>query len=146
MTIPNPANAPLLLTDSDVLERVRQLVGPATVARQLWIMFVDGDGRQAPVIVPISDVPLRPEARVIDNLAAVMAGMCADLTTDVGSGSVVLTLERIGRDGVLAATASGPPRCGMRATAPARPCAASTSARAAECTASCRCSGADWRA
>jgi hypothetical protein len=102
MTIPNPANAPLLLTDSDVLERVRQLVGQATVARQLWIMFVDGDGRQAPVIMPISDIPLRPEARVIDNLAAVMAGMCADLTTDVGSGSVVLTLERIGRDAVLA--------------------------------------------
>jgi hypothetical protein len=103
MTIPNPANAPLLLTDSDVLERVRQLVGPATVARQLWIMFVDGDGRQAPVIVPISDIPLRPEARVIDNLAAVMAGMCADLTTDVGTGTVVLTLERIGRDTVLPA-------------------------------------------
>jgi hypothetical protein len=103
MTIPNPANAPLLLTDTDVLDRVRQLVGPATVARQLWIMFVDGDGRQAPVILPISDIPLHPEARVIDNLAAVMAGMCTDLTTDVGRGSVILTLERIGRDSVLAA-------------------------------------------
>jgi hypothetical protein len=102
MTIPNPANAPLLLTDSDLLERVEQLVGRAAVARQLWIMFVDGDGRQAPVILPISDIPLRPEPRVIDNLAAVMAGMCADLTTDVGCGSVVLTLERIGRDAVLA--------------------------------------------
>jgi hypothetical protein len=81
---------------------VEQLVGRATVARQLWIMFVDGDGRQAPVILPISDIPLRPEARVIDNLAAVMAGMCTDLATDVGGGSVVLTLERIGRDAVLA--------------------------------------------
>lgn len=103
MTIPDPANAPLLLTDADVLERVEQLVGPATVARQLWILFVDGDGRQAPVLLPISDVPLHPEARVIDNLAAVMAGMCDDLTTDVGSGSVVLALERAGRDAVLPA-------------------------------------------
>ncbi len=102
MTIPNPANAPLLLTDADVLERVEQLVGRATVARQLWVMFVDGDGKQAPVIMPISDLPLRPEARVIDNLAAVLAGMCADLTTEVGSGTVILTLERIGRDAVLA--------------------------------------------
>jgi hypothetical protein len=102
MTIPNPADAPLLLTDSDVLERVEQLVGPAAVARQLWIMFVDGDGRQAPVLLPISDIPPRPEARVIDNLAAVMAGLCADLTTDVAGGSVILTLERIGRDAVLA--------------------------------------------
>lgn len=102
MSIPHPADAPLLLTDSDVLERVEQLVGPATAARQLWIMFVDGDGRQAPVILPISDIPLRPEACVIDNLAAVMAGLCADLTTDAGGGSVILTLERIGRDSVLA--------------------------------------------
>jgi hypothetical protein len=101
MTIPNPANAPLLLTDADVLQRVEQLVGRATVARQLWVMFVDGDGKQAPVIMPISDLPLRPEARVIDNLAAVLAGMCTDLTTEVGSGTVILTLERIGRDAVL---------------------------------------------
>ncbi|TQM37931.1 hypothetical protein [Pseudonocardia cypriaca] len=102
MTIPNPAEAPLLLTDSEVHRRVEQLVGRATATRQLWIMFVDGDGRQAPVILPISDIPPRPEAPVIDNLAAVMAGMCADLTTDVGGGSVILTLERIGRDAVLA--------------------------------------------
>ena len=101
MTIPNPANAPLLLTDADVLQRVEQLIGRATVARQLWVMFVDGDGKQAPVIMPISDLPLRPEARVIDNLAAVLAGMCDDLTTEVGSGTVILTLERIGRDAVL---------------------------------------------
>jgi hypothetical protein len=101
MTIPNPANAPLLLTDVDVLQRVEQLIGRATVARQLWVMFVDGDGKQAPVIMPISDLPLRPEARVIDNLAAVLAGMCTDLTTEVGSGIVILTLERIGRDAVL---------------------------------------------
>jgi len=102
MTIPTPATAPLLRPDADVLQRVEQLVGRAAVARQLWIMFVDGDGRQAPVLLPISDVPLRPDARVIDNLAAVMAGMCADLTTDVGAGSVILVLERIGRDAVLA--------------------------------------------
>jgi hypothetical protein len=101
MTIPNPANAPLLLTDADVLQRVEQLVGRATVARQLWVMFVDGDGKQAPVIMPISDLPLRPESRVIDNLAAVLAGMCDDLTTEVGSGTVILSLERIGRDAVL---------------------------------------------
>jgi hypothetical protein len=102
MTISNPADAPLLLTDSDVLQRVEQLVGRATATRRLWVMSVDGDGRQAPVILPISDIPLRPEAPVIDNLAAVMAGMCTDLATDVGGGSVILTLERVGRDAVLA--------------------------------------------
>jgi hypothetical protein len=102
MSIPNPANAPLLITDADVLQRVEQLVGRATVARQLWVMFVDGDGRQAPVVMPISDIPLRPEGRVIANLASVLAGLCADLTTDAGGGTVILTLERLGRDAVLA--------------------------------------------
>jgi hypothetical protein len=102
MTIPNPTDAPLLLTDADVLHRVEQLVGPAVAVRQLWIMFVDGDGRQAPVVMPVSDVPLRPEARTIDNLAAILSGLCADLATGAGSGSAVLTLERVGRDAVLA--------------------------------------------
>jgi hypothetical protein len=102
MTIPNPADAPLLLTDTDVLERVERLVGPATAARQLWVMFVDGDGRQAPVVMPISDIPLAPDIRMIDNLAAILAGFCGDLTTDMGCGSAILTLERVGRDAVLA--------------------------------------------
>jgi hypothetical protein len=101
MTIPNPANAPLLLTDADVLQRVEQLVGRAVATRQLWVMFVDGDGRQAPVVMPISDVPLRPEARVIDNLATILARLCADLTTDTAGGTAILTLERVGRDAVL---------------------------------------------
>jgi hypothetical protein len=138
MTIPNPANAPLLLTDADVLDRVEQLVGRATVARQLWVMFVDGDGKQAPVIMPISDLPLRPEARVIDNLAAVLAGMCTDLTTEVGS----VAAPSSSRWNASAATpccpsiGSGRPRCRRPATARARRCGGCTSARAAECTAS----------
>jgi hypothetical protein len=103
MTLPNPADAPLLLTDADVLHRVRQLVGTATATRQLWVMFVDGDGRQAPVVVPISDVPLRPDTRMVDNLVALLAEVLADLTTGGGAASVVLTLERIGRDAVLPA-------------------------------------------
>lgn len=102
MSIPNPADAPLLLTDADVLERVEQLVGRAAAARQLWVMFVDGDGRQTPVVMPISDIPLAPETRVIENLAAILAGSCSDLATDMGRGSAILTLERIGRDAVLA--------------------------------------------
>ena len=101
MTLPNPTDAPLLLTDADVLHRVRQLVGTAIATRQLWVMFLDGDGRQAPVVVPIADVPLRPEGRVIDNLAAVLAEVLADLSTGGGAASAVLTLERIGRDAVL---------------------------------------------
>lgn len=103
MTIPNAATAPLLLTDADALRRVEQLVGPAITNRQLWIMLFDGDGRQAPVIVPIGDVPRRPDPGGLAGLAQVLASLRDDLVTDLGPGSVVLTLERHGLDGVLPA-------------------------------------------
>jgi hypothetical protein len=101
MTIPDPATAPLLHTDADVLQRVEQLIGTATTVRRLWLVLVDGDGRQSPVLVPIDDVPLHPDARVIGNLAAGLVDLCAELRTDGGGGSVVLVLERIGRHSVL---------------------------------------------
>lgn len=101
MTTPNALTAPPLLTDADVHERVRALVGPAITDRQLWIMFVDGDNRQAPVIMPISDIPREPEPRMLRNLGEVLAGVCPELATDAGAGSVILTVERRGLDGVL---------------------------------------------
>jgi hypothetical protein len=103
MPIPNAADAPPLLTEHDVLHRVRQLVGPASAVRQLWIMFVDGDSRQAPVIVPIADIPRRPQAGPLDGLTRILAGLREGLATDVGPGSVILTLERVGTDEALPA-------------------------------------------
>ncbi len=88
---------PLLLTDADVLARVRDLVGPATTDRQLWILFVDGDGRQAPVVSPVSDLPPRPDA-LVPRLGALLARVVPGLRTGLGRGSVVLTLERHGPD------------------------------------------------
>lgn len=101
MTTLNAHTAAPLLTDADVHERVRALVGPATTDRQLWIMFVDGDNRQSPVLMPISQIPREPEPRTLRNLGKVLAGVCPDLATDAGPGSVILTLERQGLDGVL---------------------------------------------
>lgn len=98
MTIPPPTEAPLLLTDADALARVRQLVGPAITDRQLWILFGDGDGRQAPVVVPVSDIPERPDPGGLAGLDAVLAQVGGDLATDLGPGSVVLALERLGPD------------------------------------------------
>ncbi len=96
MTIPDSADAPLLLTDADVLARVQALVGAACTDRQLWIMFVDGDNRQAPVVMPVSDMPRDPPTGLLDNLAGVLRGVYGDLATDLGPGSVILTLERRG--------------------------------------------------
>ncbi|MQA13092.1 MAG: hypothetical protein GEV09_02690 [Pseudonocardiaceae bacterium] len=100
MTTPNFADAPPLLTDADVVLRVEQLVGPAAADRTLWIMWVDGDGRQAPVVMPVEDLPRRPESDMLDGLAAVLGGLRDELVTDLGSGSVILTLERLGPDRV----------------------------------------------
>ncbi len=91
----------VLLTDADVLARVRELVGPAVTDRRLWIMFVDGDGRQASVVMPISDLPRFPEPGGVANLSSVLGSLCEDLTTDLGPGSVILTCERLGTDRTL---------------------------------------------
>jgi hypothetical protein len=96
MTIPDFADAPPLLTDADVLARVQALVGRAVTDRQLWIMFVDGDNRQTPVVMPVSDLPRRPPPGLLDGLAGVLGGVRDDLATDTGPGSVILTLERRG--------------------------------------------------
>ncbi len=96
MTIPNPTDAPTLLTDADVLARVSELVGRACVDRRLWLMFVDGDGRQTPVVMPVSAIPHRPLPHLLDGLTAVLRGLRHDLTTGLGPGSVILTLERRG--------------------------------------------------
>ncbi|MDN5749017.1 MAG: hypothetical protein L0H64_10965 [Pseudonocardia sp.] len=101
MTIPQPTDLPILLTDADVLARVRTLVGPACTDRQLWIMFVDGDGRQAPVLMPISDLPRHPDPGRVTNLARILGGLHDELATDLGPGSVILTLERRGPDSTL---------------------------------------------
>ncbi|MGQ0573916.1 MAG: hypothetical protein ACT4RN_06885 [Pseudonocardia sp.] len=100
MPAPDFATAAPLHTDADVLARVHDIVGPAVAHHQLWIMLVDGDGRQSPVIVPISPVPPAPAA-LVTGLTTVLAGLRDDLATAAGPGSVVLTLERHGPDAVL---------------------------------------------
>jgi hypothetical protein len=90
----SPVDLPPLTTDEEVLARVRSVVGAAR-ARRLWILFVDGDGRQSPVIVPIADVP-RPDA-----LGRVLRGLRAELVTDRGPGAVIVARERLGADTVL---------------------------------------------
>jgi hypothetical protein len=90
----SPVDLPPLTTDEEVLARVRSVVGAART-RRLWILFVDGDGRQSPVVVPIADVP-RPDA-----LGLVLRGLRAELVTDRGPGAVIVARERLGADTVL---------------------------------------------
>jgi hypothetical protein len=96
----SPVDLPPLTTDEEVLARVRTVVGAART-RQLWILFVDGDGRQSPVVVPIADVPHRPEPRGLAGLTQVLRGLRGELVTDRGPGAVIVARERPGGDTVL---------------------------------------------
>jgi len=98
MTLQHPVDLPPLVTDEDVLARVAKLVGTAITDRQLWLMLVDGDGRQTPVVVPISGMPRNPDARGLAGLSRVLSGLRAELATDRGPGAVIFTRERRGSE------------------------------------------------
>ncbi len=100
MALQHPTALPPLLTEEDVLARVTELVGTAISDRQLWLMLVDGDGRQSPVVMPISGMPRNPDVRGLAGLSRVLSGLRAELATAEGPGAVVLTRERRGSDQV----------------------------------------------
>jgi hypothetical protein len=101
MTELSPATAPPLHTDDDVARRVAALIGYATGSDKLWLLFVDGDDRQAPVVVPIEDLPGPPDGEVVAGLGDVLEGFLPELATATGAGSVVFVRERPGPDFVL---------------------------------------------
>ena len=81
-----------LTTDEQVLERVTLLVRNA-LRRQLWLMFLDGDDRQLPVLMP-TDVPARPRSSDASELARFIHGV----NDELGASSIVVALERRGSD------------------------------------------------
>jgi len=81
-----------LITDDDVLTRVTLLVRNA-LRRQLWLMFLDDDDRQLPVLMP-TDVPANPGTTDASNLARFIHGV----NDDLGARSIVVSLERRGSD------------------------------------------------
>ena len=97
---PPPPDLPALLTADDVRRRVESLVGPALRDDTLWLLFLDGDQRQAPVVMPIEDMPALPD-ETMTGLGCVLEEFLPDLATDRGPGSVVFVRERLGPDGVL---------------------------------------------
>lgn len=85
-----------LTTDDLLLERVSDLIDCA-LRRQLWLMFLDEEERQIPVLMP-AYVPRRPEGE-----RAAMTGEFLRATFDeVGAASLVVVLERRGRAAVTA--------------------------------------------
>jgi len=83
-----------LVSDHDVLARVGALIEPARrQGRSMWLFFLHRDGMQANLLVPIDDVPERPEASVVSNVCYVASESIAQAPSLL---SVVITLSRPG--------------------------------------------------
>ena len=103
MTGLSPATAPPLRTDDDVDRRVAALIGHATRDDTLWLLFVDGDDRQTPVVMPVEEASGPPDEEMVMALGDVLEGVLPDLATAAGVGSVVFVRERLGPDFVVPA-------------------------------------------
>lgn len=83
-----------VITDQDVLARVSAIIEPAARRqRSLWLFFLERDGTQANLIVPIDDVPERPEAGVVANVCYVASESIAHAPRIL---SVIIALSRPG--------------------------------------------------
>lgn len=68
--------------------------------RSLWLIFLDADGDQLPIVMPIDDVPARPDLALLDNLGAILRQVC---DADRHVASVAMLLSRPGSDSATAA-------------------------------------------
>lgn len=94
MTIPayeSTITAPLT-TDALIEERVSSLVGKAC-RRQFWLLFLDEDSVQLPLLIPIGDPPAHPQPE-----SDALLGMVENAAESVGATSVVVVIERYADD------------------------------------------------
>ena len=83
-----------VISDDDVLDRVAAIISPAARRyRTLWLFFICDDGTQANLVVPIDDIPERPEAPVIHNVCYVASESIAQAPN---LRSVIIALSRPG--------------------------------------------------
>lgn len=79
-----------LESDDAVLERVTALIRNA-IRRQVWLMFLDAERRQLPVLLP-TEIPASPgedDAQLIGDFISTMA-------SELDARTAVITLERAG--------------------------------------------------
>jgi hypothetical protein len=78
-----------LSTDALIQQRAAALIGKA-IRRQLWVMFLDENDMQLPVLMPMDGMPTEPEEGNRLSMAL------RELVDGVGAHSVILVLERYG--------------------------------------------------
>jgi hypothetical protein len=80
-----------LTSDDDIQERVSTLIGRANI-RQLWLLFLDGDGVQLPLLVPIEGLPSKPTPAEAEDIVTTIG----EIMQTVSASSVVFVWERYG--------------------------------------------------
>ncbi|MCZ4501178.1 MAG: hypothetical protein JWQ74_3735 [Marmoricola sp.] len=80
-----------LVTDDDIEERVAAIVGRAQ-QREIWLLFLDGDGMQLPVLAPFGEPPIVPDK---SDLPA-WSGVIGEIVEATGARSVIAVIERYG--------------------------------------------------
>jgi len=97
-----------LITDDAMLRTRLATVLSSAIRRQLWITFLDADGRETGVILPCEDYPLRPDDRIetrdgVRSAAVVLADGFARIMGEFEFASIIAVWERRGGDAVRAA-------------------------------------------
>jgi len=82
-------------TDADVLARVALIIDDeARRLRALWLFFLDHDGLQNEVVVPIDCIPARPDPQIAGTVCHVVSRLLSG--TDAPDGTAIITLSRPG--------------------------------------------------
>ena len=82
-------------TPRAVEHRIRETVGRA-IRRQTWLLLLDEELRQLPIMIPIEDLPPSPETDTPDGLR----GMFTMIADEFAVRGVIVVLERPG-EGVM---------------------------------------------
>lgn len=97
MTIPTYEQARLepLLTDAAIERRVDALIGRAS-RRALWLLFLDDDQVQLPLLIPVDHLP----AELPDDGAGQFAMAVHDTARTVGGTWVIFVIEELHGPGI----------------------------------------------
>jgi hypothetical protein len=98
MTKPPLADVPIR-SAADLTRRWTTMLDPPVFgARSLWLAWLDAEGRMLPVVVPIDDVPVVPDAGLLSGLLQLHDAVTAEHLA--GAGHLAMALCRPGRPAI----------------------------------------------
>jgi hypothetical protein len=98
MTKPPLADVPIR-SAADLTRRWMTVLDPPVFgARSLWLAWFGSDGRMLPVVVPVDDIPVVPDARMLHGLLELHDAVTAEHLA--GEGHLAMALCRPGRPAI----------------------------------------------